>query len=415
MKKSVIISGAGASGMMAAITAAREGAQVTILEQQKKPGKKLLMTGNGKCNLTNKDLTNEKALTAYSSSDPEALRSFLQNVKTAFSAEDTIRFFEEIGLLMTEKDGWYYPYSLHSSSVLKVLENELQRLKVRIRCETRVEKIRYSKEDKKWKADVPGWTYDADALILSCGTCAGIADKKYHAGYDLAGSAGHTVNKLLPGLTGLTTREKFPEVETGVRTRARVSWEEFGETGELQWSRNGISGIAVFQLSRLAVRALEKKKELEFMVDLFPEISFETLRGRIHKACMHDPDLTVLCMLEGFLPPRICPVILRMSRIPSSRSLGQMTDASVEMLTAGMKQLSLHVNGSRKMDQAQIAVGGISLREIDPVTMESKIMPGLFFSGEMIDIDGPCGGYNLQWAWSSGYLAGKNAAAGSIK
>ena len=410
----VIVVGAGASGMMAAIAAAREGAKVCLLEAMDRAGKKLLLTGNGRCNLTN---TEKELAGRYHGSG-----SFLaKGITRTFDAEKTLAFFESIGLLTLEKNGYVYPYSGQSCAVLDVLLQELSRLGVKLKLNEKVESVGY--KDKAYRVKTATWEYTADAVILACGSKAAPATGSDGSGYALAKMLGHTIEQVTPALVPVECRGDFFGQVSGVRTQAGVSLvftDHAGERllgferGELQWTKYGVSGIVVFQLSRF-VREYIKKGRLSFHLDLLPDFSKTYLAaylcGRVKMtAGSRASDAKVGSLLSGMLHEKLIPVILQSAGISKKLPAKSLSKAQAEQLVARIKDFELEVKDTKGFDVAQVCAGGVSAAELDGHTLESRKHQGLFFTGEIVDVDGPCGGYNLQWAWSSGQIAGRAAA-----
>lgn len=410
----VIVVGAGASGMMAAIAAAREGAKVCLLEAMDRPGKKLLLTGNGRCNLTN---TEKELAGRYHGSG-----SFLaKDITSIFDAEKTLAFFESIGLLTLEKNGYVYPYSGQSCAVLEILLQELSRLGVKRKLNEKVESVVC--RDKVYCVKTATWEYTADAVILACGSKAAPATGSDGSGYALVKMLGHTINPVMPALVPVECRGNFFGQVSGVRTQAVVSLsftDHVGEQvlgferGELQWTKYGVSGIVVFQLSRY-VREYNKKGKLSFHLDLLPDFSkaylVQYLCDRVKNlADSHVSDAKAGCLLSGMLHEKLIPVILQSAGISKKLPAKSLSKAQAEQLVAKIKDFELEVKDTKGFDVAQVCAGGVSAAELDGHTLESRKHQGLFFTGEIVDVDGPCGGYNLQWAWSSGQIAGRAAA-----
>lgn len=393
-KKRVLIIGAGASGLVAAITAARAGAAVTILEQNDKPGKKICATGNGKCNLTNRNMF----LEAFRGEEP----SFVKEVFHQFGLEDTLDFFQKLGLEFIDKNGYLYPRSGQAQSVVDVLCMEARNRKVKIKTTEYVKEIKYiqNKESgsKEWQALTNGWHYEADALILANGSKASAISGSDGSGYLLAESLGHTVIKPLPALTALKCSGNKFSAWAGVRTEGKVTLyiegrQQMSEQGELQLTEYGVSGIPVFQISRYAIRALDAGKKVRLFVDFMPEYSEDEFEEFLNERREYAPYKTEKELLIGLFPEKLIRVLC-----------GQ------KNLVKAVKEFELHVKAGMSFEQAQVCSGGVHVKEVDPFTMESKLQRNLYFAGELLDIDGICGGYNLQWAWSSGKVAGENAA-----
>lgn len=405
MKRSIIVIGGGASGLMAAITAAREGAHVTLLEAMEKPGKKLLMTGNGRCNLTNLDFSRADC---YRSSE----NSFWQQVLPQFDYQQTMAFFEEIGLFLQERNGGIYPLTDQAASVVDRLILEIQKLPIKLKCREKVRNIQ--RTQNLWQVFTETWHYEGDAVILATGSKAVPITGSDGSGYELAKAAGHTVQTPFPALVPLKCRESFVKKLAGLRSRSVVTMTIvskdqktkacYSEAGELQWTEYGISGIVVFQLSRYASYALQQGDQVKISIDCLPSVSEDQLLSRLSS---HTEE-SLSDALVGILPKKMIPVILDLCQ---SKNLSAKSDpAKLKEICHTIKHLHLTVTGTRSFDQAQVCAGGVSVSEINPDTMESRICPGLYFTGELIDVDGICGGYNLQWAWATGYLAGKSSA-----
>ena len=390
MKKVVIIGG-GASGMMAAIQAARTGAAVTLLEHNEKPGKKILATGNGRCNLTN--LVQEPS--RYRSSQPD----FLWKIITQYPLEDTLAFFSELGIYTKDRNGWVYPYSDQAAGVAQVLELEARHQKVKIKTTEEVTDI--LREDGQYLVKTATWQYPCDSVIISCGSSASNVEGSSTTGYELAEKLGHTVVKPLPSLCGIRGKDNYYAKWAGSRMDGRITLEIDGKTvgeeqGEILFTEYGISGIGVFQLSRYAVRGTDEGKIATYHLDLMPQLTKEELvkllLDRQQAGSYKNPQE----LLIGLLPRKMIDVLVKKTYEP-------------EKIAERLKDWQVPVKGAYALQQAQISSGGVDPRELTE-QLESRLHPGIYFTGEVIDVDGPCGGYNLQWAWSSGAVAGRAAA-----
>lgn len=386
--KKIIITGAGASGLIAGIMAARAGAAVTILEQNDRPGRKICATGNGKCNLTNLEIPED----AYRGTHPE----FVEAALSLFSVSDTIRFFSELGIYTVNKNGYLYPHSGQAQSVVDVLCMEARSLGVKIKTNEKVLEIK--REQVMWKVQTRGWTYEGDALILANGSKASNIPGSDGSGYVLAQSVGHHIVKPLPALTALKCRGTNFSAWAGVRTSGTATLCINGiplksETGELQLTEYGVSGIPVFQLSRYAIRALEEGCRVSLLLNFLPGFSRDGLDaffGQRVKSCPYKNEKE---LLVGLYPDKLIKVL-----------------SGEESIRDAIYAFPLEVTKGLPFAQAQVCSGGVDTCQINPETMESRLAPGLYISGELLDIDGTCGGYNLQWAWSSGACAGRSAA-----
>ena len=393
-KKQIIIIGAGASGLIAGIMAARGGAGVTILEKEKKPGRKLLRTGNGKCNLTN---TGDMRY-AYHGTDP----GFAARAIDAFSVQDTIRFFTEIGLYTTSRDGWVYPYAEQAESVLTCLLREAAKLKVKIKNNETVTAV--TKEGNQFNVQTSTWTYRADCVILSCGTAASLVKSQLPCnGLMLAESLGHNMVPQRPSLVPLVCEGAAKKGWGGVRIRGTCSLcvkevELASESGQLQLTEQGVSGIPVFNISGKALILKDGGLPVTLKLDFFPDFDREMTRAFLEKRQTMLGTDDMKSILIGLFPDKLIPALTSGAH-------------SIEELTDRIKTYELHVTGSAGAGSAQVMSGGIRTDEVNASTSESLICPGLFITGELLDIDGSCGGWNLQLAWSTGANAGRHAAA----
>ena len=402
--KQVLIIGGGASGLMAAITAARNGAKVTLLEKNRQTGKKLLVTGNGRCNFTNRN----QELSNYRTDRPDLVKEALES----FSVDDTVDFFESLGILTKERNGYLYPGSGQASSIADVLRLTAVKEGVKIACDTKA--LTVKKINDRFAVETEGWTYEADALILACGSKAAPETGSDGDGYTFAESMGHTVVDPLPALTGLCVAEKDGGKAAGVRADGAVTLqigeEKYCESGELQFTSYGLSGIPVFQISRYAARALNQGIECSVTLDLCPLRKRDQVLTRLKDRRAYTQERRGAAVLLGMFPDKLCCLLLERAGISLKKHGGDWTDEDCERLASQIKGLHFTISRCRGYEQAQICTGGVPLTELDHTTMESRRVPGLYLTGELIDVDGACGGYNLQWAWTSGYLAGRAAA-----
>lgn len=386
--KQIIIVGAGASGLVAAINAAAIGAAVTVLEQNDRPGRKICATGNGRCNMTN--LNNIE--NAYRGSHPE----FVKDALKQFSVKDTLSFFQKLGICTTDRSGWIYPRSNQAQSIVDVLTMKARSLKVKLKTNQYVTGVSFT--DGRWNVHTNGWTYTCDAVILANGSKASSVAGSSESGYEISKSLGHHLIEPLPALTALKCRGNFFSGWSGVRTEGKVTLyingtPETSQQGELQLTDYGVSGIPVFQISRYAIRAIYEKKKVELSINFFPELTKQELQeylGRRKNDCPYKNEKE---LLTGLFPEKLIRVL----------------SAQKDLISA-ITDFRLSVKSGLSFEQAQICSGGVDTSEVDSHTMESRLHKGLYFAGELLDIDGTCGGYNLQWAWSSGATAGIHAA-----
>ena len=421
MSREVVVIGGGASGMMAAIWAAREGAKVTLLEAGEKLGKKLSITGNGRCNFSAVRGGEE----AYRGEEP----LFAQAVLSSFTVQDTVSFFTRLGIYSENIGGGLYPRSMQAQSMVTALERELSRLSVKKKCKERVTEILslgeekdlrfHGEDDKRFhgekdqrieeeKAGHPflvkteTWQYPADAVILAAGSPAHAETGATGDGYAFASRLGHRVIPPYPALTSLVCKQAPSFGWAGVRCKGRVSayaGEEFlsSDEGELQLTEYGVSGIPVFNISSPSIRALEEGKEtVRVVLDFFPEVKKEDFASFWEARKKLCPHLSGKDLLFGLFPDKL------------SAALWKMSGGKEEALLSCLKELSLTASGYQR-ERAQVYSGGVSTEEVDFHTLQSVLVPGLYLCGEVLDVDGKCGGYNLQWAWSSGQVAGFHA------
>ena len=409
--RTLAIIGGGASGMLAGITALETNPdiQVIIFDQKDILGKKILSTGNGRCNLTNKNMS----LDYFRSDEPQLISSVLK----AFGYSDTIRFFENLGLLMKSRNGYIYPRCDQASVVRSVLDNRLKELGADIRRENAVTSICRTK--KGFQIETGSEKIQADRIILSTGGKASSKLGSDGSGYTLVKSLGHSVVPVVPALVQLKVKDFAFQKASGVRTDAKVTALIHGrmaasDTGELQITNYGISGIPVFQVSRYISRALYEKQNAQVMIDFLPELEEASLRELFSKKLQHlseNQKAKPEDLLTGILHTKLIPEILRISGIRFSAKLNMIKGAELTRLCKVIKSCRLNISDTNGFDNAQVSAGGVSLKEVDMETMQSCITKALYLAGELLDVDGICGGYNLQWAWATGYLAGKHAAS----
>lgn len=404
LKRKIGIVGGGAAGMTAAISAARSGAEVTILEGNDRLGKKILSTGNGKCNLGNMDLSVEQ----YNTDSPDILQGFLGK----FGTNETIDFFRSLGLLVKEKNGYLYPLSEQASSVLDALRYEISRLKnIRVMYETRIERIEPDDSKQCIRLFGKGQEYVFDRVILACGGKAAGRTGSDGSGYRLAEMLKHSLNPVVPGLVQLRCTENWFKSVAGVRAEARISWEfSEPERGELQLTDYGISGIPVFQLSRHAGYLLRRTDLVSLKIDFMPDYEKDDFPERmIRERLPIEKCSSVEEYFTGMLNKKLMNLFIHLAGMKPSDEVRRMPESKIKQVYKLCRGLTVHINKCNPFENAQVCAGGVSLRQITD-RLESKNAPGVYFAGELLDVDGRCGGYNLQWAWCSGYLAGAAAA-----
>lgn len=398
--KQVVIIGGGASGLTAAITAARNGKDVTIIEKNNKCGKKLLITGNGKCNFWNQD----QNINHYHSSTPDILKNFI----TKERQNTVLNFFDSLGLVPKIKNGYYYPFSNQASSIQNILLQECQKLNIQIINDVNAKEIikkdcfiiNPNKENIK-----------AKNIILATGSKAAPKTGSDGSGYDLAKKLGHSIIPPLPSLVQLKGNETYFKNWSGIRCDVIANLyidNTFAkkELGEIQLTDYGVSGICIFNLSSKAAIALNNHQKVTLKINFMPFTQnpkqyLKTLNQNAYKK-------TISELLEGFLHYKLIDIILKKANIKRNIPLNTLSENELNNLIKTLTEFELKINMTHTLDHAQVCSGGVPLTEINSQTLESLKTKNLYFTGEIIDIDGDCGGYNLGWAWMSGIIAGKN-------
>lgn len=401
----VAVVGGGASGMMAAITASQNGAKVILIEHKDRLGKKILSTGNGRCNFTN--IHQEPV--CYHSDNPD----FPWKVIQQFNARSVISFFLQLGVYSKNRNGYIYPNSDQASAVLDALRMEVDRLGIAVQTGVECQEIRPGRKGFNILAD--GEIIRADRVILCTGSKAAPSTGSDGSGYRLAKKLGHRIVPVLPALVQLRCKEKFFKSIAGVRADGRVSlWVDgqciAADRGELQITNYGISGIPVFQVSRYAAELLYEQKEVKAVLDFMPDFTEEQMTAFLRTRASARPEKSAEQFLIGLFHRKLSDLWIKLSGIPRDKTAGKLNDMELGRITAMVKAFTVSVTETNSFEQAQVCRGGVDTAEVNPETMESKYVPGLYFAGELLDVDGMCGGYNLSFAWASGYIAGREAA-----
>lgn len=404
-RRTVGVIGAGASGMMAAITAARQGARVILLESNDRVGKKILATGNGKCNLGNRKMGED---CYYGGNIP-----FIMDRLKEFGTEDAITFFKGLGLMIKEKNGYLYPACEQASAVLDVLRMELKEAGIEVVCGYKAAGITAQAKGSGFVVTDGSGEYVFDNVIIACGGRAAPATGSDGSGYRLAGKLGHGLVETVPALVQLRCKETYFKAVAGVRAEADILLYSSGrilakERGELQLTEYGISGIPVFQLSRIAAYLLKEQKEVEIHINLLPDYDENALEQLYQSRLMLQGGRTVEEFFTGMLNKKIMQLFCRLAGLHPSQPMEQADERAVRKVFSLCGDWKVTVTSTNPYENAQVCAGGVPLDEITE-RMESKKVPGVYFAGEILDVDGKCGGYNLQWAWTSGFLAGKYA------
>lgn len=407
----IAVIGGGASGLAAAVAAGRElprNTKLAVFDAQPRCGKKLLATGNGRCNLTNR----HAGPSDYHSDDVRAVSQVFSGV----NVDDTLAFFESLGLVWREEDeGRIYPACGQASAVLDLLRLELLRLQIAEVCGCRVESIKPD-TDGHYLLRSPLGTIRTKCVIVTCGGMAAPNLGGVNWGYDLLRSLGHTSTKLHPSLAPIPVNSPHLSSLKGIRAHARASiGDESGkiasDEGEVQFGDKALSGIVMFQLSSAAAHLFGRAGELCVELDMLPELDLDGIVALLTKRRTILPHLTLENYLTGVFNKRVGMCLLKQAGMtPLSRSVSELSDGDIRRIASVVKCWRFPVNGAATWNNAQVTSGGVRLSEFNGMTMQSRLHKGLFAAGELLNADGRCGGFNLQWAWSTGILAGRSAA-----
>ena len=411
MEKHVIVIGGGPAGMMAALTAAQAGAAVTLWERNDSLGKKLSITGKGRCNITNNAPTEELIKNLPGNG------AFLHGAFSRFPAQATMDFFTSLGVeLKTERGRRVFPLSDNARQVVQALQNRLQTAGVHIHYRRRAARLVIAKGRLSGVIDTRQKKQPATALVLATGGASYPATGSSGDGYKIAREVGHTIIEPRPALSPLETVETWPGQLAGLSLKNVVLSASYNEKrigkefGELLFTHFGLSGPIVLSLSRALTVLPDNGYLTRLALDLKPALSAQQLDKRLQRDLETASRQQVAHALSGLTPAVLLPLILSMAEIPATKFAHQLSRAERTKLADSLKNLPITVKGLRPLAEAIVTAGGIRVKEVNPKTMESKILPGLFLAGELLDIDGFSGGYNLQAAWASGYIAGQAAA-----
>lgn len=446
----VVVIGAGASGMMAAVTASRQGANVLLLEHGDLPGKKILATGNGKCNYTNEYMESD-----CFRGDQGGL---VQAVLEQFHQKDTIAFFQEMGVLPARKNGYVYPVSGQAQTIQEAFLTEIGERNIQLQTGVKVIDIRREKDGFQIRLEEGRSgekesgiglhrSLKGDRVILACGSKAASHFGSDGSGYVLAKKLGHNIVPVVPALVQLRSEGDFLKYWAGVRVWATVRLLINGkivctDTGEVQLTDYGISGIPVFQVSRYGAYGLLEKKQVQAELCFLPDYSKEQVTALLQERKKRHPARSCSQLLGGMLHGKLVPVVLELAGIEKGndfwsaqgeggkkkkekraaafsslrqgerhgRLAAELSDSDLNRLADVLTGLRISITGVNSFDQAQVCAGGVDTTQVTE-HMESRLVKGLYFAGEILDVDGICGGYNLQWAWSTGWIAGMYAAS----
>jgi len=406
-KYDLIVVGSGAAGIIAAIVAAREGKKVLLLEKLSKIASKLKATGGGRCNLTN-TLNNEDFMTQFGRDG-----RFMQDALTAFDNKALVKFMDEIGVSTHAPDGFrIFPTSHSSATIISALEKEMQRVGVEVRCNQRVERLLLIGQHISGVKTQESMLNAVNVIVATGGLGYPVLGAEGD-GYNLASELGHKVTELSPAMMPLRTKEEWVKncrADTIAKVELRVNLKKHKKLrakGDLIFTNHGIRGPVVLDFAREVTPLLKKYGEVPLLLNLTKGKNEEDIQKHFKKELAKEPSLTTGELVSTLLPQPLGQELCKMAKLDPQQKYKKADGAKRAKLISLLAWTPLTVNGHDGFKLAMITRGGISLKEIDPKTMQSKLIRGLYFCGEVMNLDGPCGGYNLQWSFASGYLAGK--------
>lgn len=405
----IVIIGAGASGLMTAITAKNNSNEVILLERNTEVGKKILATGNGRCNYWNSD----QSLTNYHSTNKELLPKII----TESNCQEVQNIFTKLGIISKIKSGYYYPSSNQATSIRNALLTECLEKGVIIKTNTYVTNI--EKKDNLFIIETSTENFKADILVIATGAKASPKTGSDGNGYFLAKKFNHTIINPLPALVQLKTTGDFLKTWSGVRTDVKVFSREDNniigmEEGEIQLTDYGVSGICIFNLSSNIARGLSQNKKEELIINFLPFIE-GSAKEWLEAREKYITKTTISNQLESILNYKLVQVILNKSKINKTAYYEDLTETEKTTLLKNLTNFTIPITGTNSFGNAQVTSGGIPLTEISLETMESKFIKNLYFAGEILDVDGKCGGYNLGFAWLTGLIIGRSIGDNNVK
>ncbi len=397
----VAIVGGGASGLVAGIVSARNGAKVSIYEKNNKLGKKILASGNGRCNVTNKNIN----ISRYHGQNVE----FAKDILNGFGFKECKDFFSSLGIELVSEGNKCYPASLQSSSIVEVLEYEFKSLGGEIFLNTSIDKIEKIEKSNCFCLHFKGEKHRADRVLLACGSLAMSKLGGSDDGYRFAKSFGHSITALLPSLVQLVCKEDA-SLASGVKIKARVELEVDGEVlqsikKDLLFTKYGISGSSVIDISQKTAVSLHEKKDVKVYIDCLPELSKEKVVKILSDFAKKSPKKSILLILNGLINKKLALLVLKRSRVDGANFM--LNKKQINTIVYNLKKLIFTPVETKGFDSAEVVSGGVDTDKVCPKTLASKLVDGLYFSGELLDIVGDCGGFNLHWAWASGKRCGQ--------
>jgi predicted Rossmann fold flavoprotein len=421
MNYDVIVIGGGPSGLMACVSAGMHGARVLLVEKGNKLGRKLAISGGGRCNVTN-----NKDIDELIKNIPGNGR-FMYSSFSVFNNRDIIDFFEGLGIKLKEEDrGRMFPVSDKAKDVVNALIRKVKEVGTDIRLYSPVERVRYENGRVSGITLLSGEKMDAPCVIVATGGKSVPHTGSTGDGYKWAQQAGHTITELYPTEVPIVSNEEWirnRELQgLSLRNIQLSVWNAKGkkiteQEGDMIFTHFGISGPAALRCSQYVVKALKQSQTQEVLmtIDLFPHKSIEDIRDETYALAENEPKKAIKNVLKGYIPERMIHLVLQKAGLRGDITFSHIPKAPWAEMARLLKQFPLYVNGTLSIEEAFVTGGGVHLKEIDPKTMQSKLMPGLFFCGEILDVHGFTGGYNITVAFSSGYTAGKSAAERSLE
>jgi len=404
----VIVVGAGPAGLLAAGRAAKIGNKVLILEKMRQEGRKLLITGKGRCNITNNAVIGEFITHVYPNG------KFLRNAFSKFYSKDIIELLEKYGVKSTlERGGRYFPASNSSADVLRAFLSWIKQLNVEIKLGHKVEKL-IVEDNRIVGIQASGKIYESKNIIIATGGKSYPATGSNGEGYELARQVGHTIENVMPALVPLETEGKTAQNLQGlnlknVQASVWVNNKKLGEDfGEMIFTHFGLSGPIILTLSRIVVAELQNNNKVDISIDLKPALDEQKLDKRLIRDLNEHGKKKLVNIFKYWLPSTMVPVFIKLLNFDPEKECHQVSAKERKKITYLLKNLRFRISNHRSFKEAIITAGGVSTKEISPKTMESKLVKGLYFAGEIINLDAETGGYNLQIAYSTGWLAGNS-------
>lgn len=398
----VAIIGGGASGLVCAIEAARAGHAVSVFEKNSKVGRKILATGNGKCNISNQNIS----LSRYHGQAVHLIKEVLKRFDTLTCKA----FFSKLGLEMKEgEEGRLYPMSHQASSVVDTLLHEARSLGVHFYLESEVLSL---KKEEQFVLHVKENTYTFDACVIATGSIAWKSLGSSGGGYDFAKAFGHTLIEPFPSLVQCVSDEDV-SIASGVKMEASVelyidNQKAQGAKGDLLFADYGLSGLAILEISRKASCAFLEEKNVHVVLDLLPEMSKEALQSLLHKRLAYAKGKSLSLWLEGIIPKKLALLIIAHEKLLHVKDACELGAKELKKILFALKAMRVSLRASKGFESAEVCAGGIDVRELDPKTLMSTKVKNLYFCGEVLDVDGDCGGFNLHFAWACGYVVGQS-------